>query len=113
MSCRAVSFSSFVPRPRGKHVVHDWDDQRALTILRNVHAASRPGSHLILLECVLSPSSQPHLDKWLDIEMLLLPGGRARTEQDYSELLEKAGFRLTRVVPTKSPVCVLQSTRQG
>lgn len=96
-----------------KHIIHDWDDAHALTILRSIHAAASPDARLLLIECVLAPGDEPHFAKWLDIEMLTLPGGRERTEQEYRDLLGKAGFRMTRVVPTKSAVCVIESVRQN
>ena len=94
-----------------KHIIHDWDDARAATILKNIHGAARPGARLVLLEAVLAPGNAPHFAKWTDIEMLLLPGGRERTEQEYRTLLESNGFRLTRVVPSKSLLSVVEAVR--
>lgn len=96
-----------------KHIIHDWNDERASTILRNIHRAARAGSRVVLIESVLAPGNEPHLAKWIDLEMLLLPGGRERTEQEYRDLFAGAGFRLTRVVPTKSPVCVIEAVREN
>jgi hypothetical protein len=94
-----------------KHIIHDWNDERAATILRNIHAAAGPDARLLLLECVLTPGCDPQFAKWLDLEMLALPGGRERTEEEYRDLLGKSGFRMTRVIPTKSPVSVIESVR--
>jgi ubiquinone/menaquinone biosynthesis C-methylase UbiE len=94
-----------------KHVIHDWDDARAATILRNIHRAARPGSRVVLIEAVLAPGNAPHFAKWIDIEMLMLPGGRERTEVEYRSLFEATGFRLTRVVPNKSPLSVVEAVR--
>ena len=94
-----------------KHIIHDWNDERAGTILRNIHKAASPDARLILLECVLTPGLEPQFAKWLDLEMLALPGGRERTEEEYRELLGKAGFKMTRVIPTKSPVSIVESVR--
>jgi O-methyltransferase len=66
---------------------------------------------VILVEAVITPRNDPHFAKWLDLEVLLLPGGRQRTEAEFVNLLEQAGFRLTRVVQTKSPVCVLEAEK--
>ena len=51
--------------------------------------------------------------KWLDLEMLLLPGGRERSEEEYRQLLADAGFKLKRIVPTKSPLSVIEAIREN
>jgi ubiquinone/menaquinone biosynthesis C-methylase UbiE len=96
-----------------KHIIHDWDDERASSILKNIHRASHPGSRVILLESVLSPGNEPHFAKWIDIEMLLLPGGRERTEPEYRQLFLDSGFKVTRIVPTKAPLSVIEAVRQN
>jgi hypothetical protein len=65
-----------------------------------------------MIEMVLPPGDTPHPGKLLDMMMLVGPGGGERTEQEYGELLAKAGLRLTRVVPTESPVSVVEARRQ-
>ena len=69
------------------------------------------GSHgrLLLIEMVLPGGDAPHPGKMLDMAMLILPGGQERTAAEYGALLDKAGFRLTRVVPTGSPVSVVEA----
>ncbi|MGH8459550.1 MAG: methyltransferase, partial [Nevskiales bacterium] len=91
-----------------KHIIHDWDDARALTILQNCRKAS-PKAKVILLEAVLPSGNDPHFGKLLDLEMLTLPGGRERTEDEFRSLFAKAGYRLARVVPTKSPLSVVEA----
>lgn len=94
-----------------KHITHDWDDDKAATILRNIHRASSPNARVVLLESVLAPGDSFQMAKWLDIEMLLLPGGRERTEEEFRALFAGAGFRLTQVVPTRSPLSVLEAVK--
>ena len=94
-----------------KNIIHDWDDAKATTILKNIHKASPADARVVLLEAVITPGNEPHFGKWLDLEMLLLPGGRERTEQEFRELFADAGFRMTRVVPTKSPICVIEAVK--
>jgi hypothetical protein len=113
--CQVVHGDFFNSVPEGadaymmKHIIHDWDDDRALAILRNCRSASKTGGKLLLLEMVVPTGSDGAQAKLLDLEMLLLPGGLERTEQQYSRLFETSGFRLTRVVPTKSPVSVIEA----
>jgi len=112
--CRAVSGDFFKAVPSGgdayimKHIIHDWDDERAATILKNIRSAMNPGGRLILLESVVAPGNQPDFAKLIDLEMLLMPGGRERTEQEFRELFARAGFELTRITPTKSPLSVIE-----
>lgn len=95
-----------------KNIIHDWDNARARRILENVRRAmgDKPGK-VILLETVVGPGNDPHLGKFLDIEMLALPGGRERSEEEFRALFASAGFRLTRVVATRSPLSVIEARR--
>ena len=64
---------------------------------------------MLLVEMVVPPPNVPHPAKMLDIVMLTVPGGQERTADEYRELLAKAGLRLTRVLPTASPVSVIEA----
>jgi hypothetical protein len=66
-------------------------------------------SRLLLVEMVLPDGNDPHPGKMLDLMMLVGPGGRERTKPEYAELLDKAGLRLARVVPTASAVSVIEA----
>jgi hypothetical protein len=91
------------------HIIHDWSEEQCLTILGNCRKAMKPDGRLLIIEMVLPPGNEPHPGKMLDIMMLLGPGGRERTAAEYETLLGRAGFRLTRVVPTPSAVSVVES----
>jgi len=91
------------------HIIHDWSEEQCLTILGNCRKAMGPNSRLLLVEMVLPPGNAPHPGKLLDMMMLVGPGGQERTEQEYSELLAKAGLHLTRVVTTESAVSVVEA----
>jgi hypothetical protein len=94
-----------------KHIIHDWDDERAMTILNNIRAALRgqPNGRLVLLESVVRAGNEPDLSKLMDLEMFLLPGGRERTTEEFAALFAGAGFALAGVTPTESPVCVIEA----
>jgi hypothetical protein len=77
-------------------ILHDWDDERAGAILRTVRAAAAPHARLLLLESVVLPGNEPQGAKWLDLLMLVL-GGRERTEEDWRALLEAASFTVESV----------------
>jgi len=115
--CESCGGDFFTSVPCGdayimKHIIHDWNDEKALTILKNCNAAGRGKTRVILVEAVLTPGNEPHFAKWLDLEMLLLPGGRERTQAEFAQLFERAGFTLTQVLQTKSPVCVLEAEKR-
>ena len=91
------------------HVIHDWNESQCLTILGNCRRAMKPDSRLLIVETVLPTGNTPHPGKMLDIIMLAVPGGQERTEPEYRVLLDKAGFRLTQVVPTASAVSIVEA----
>jgi hypothetical protein len=91
------------------HVIHDWNEEQCLTILGHCRRAMSFAGRLLLVEMVLPAGDTPHPGKMLDMCMLTLPGGEERTEAQYGALLEKAGFRLTRVVPTASLVSIVEA----
>jgi len=111
--CSVVPGSFFDSVPPGdayvlSHVIHDWDEERCLRILRNCKSAS-PKAKVMLVEMVIPSGNAPHPGKLLDLVMLNIPGGRERTADEYRDLLAKAGYRMTRVVPTESPVSVVEA----
>ena len=91
------------------HIIHDWTEDQCLTILGHCRRVMNPASRLLIIEMVLPVGDTPHPGKILDMMMLVGPGGQERTEQEYGSLLRKAGLRLTRVVPTASPVSVVEA----
>ncbi len=101
--------------PRGgdvyilSHIIHDWNEEQCLTILGNCRKAMKPGSKLLIVEFVLPEGDMPHFGKLADMVMLAMPGGEERTAKEYGELLGKAGFRMTRVVPTATAVSVVEA----
>lgn len=93
-----------------KKVIHDWDDERASTILRNCRRAMPANGRLCLVEAVVPAGNVPSFAKLLDLLMLVwTPGGKERTEEEHRALLAGAGFELKRTVPTASGVSVLEA----
>ncbi|MGE5701749.1 MAG: methyltransferase [Clostridia bacterium] len=111
--CVAGNFFESVPADGDgyvlKFIIHDWADEQAVTILRNCRSAMNKGAKLLLMEQVLPPGNEPALGKLSDIEMLVMLGGKERTEQEFRQLLATAGFQLARVVPTQSPLSILEA----
>lgn len=95
-----------------QHVIHDWEDREAITILRNCRKAMRPDSRLLLAELVIPPGNGAFFGKWLDL-MMLLVGGRERTEEEYRQLLSAAGLKLNRVIPTAGEISIVEAVQAG
>jgi len=94
-----------------KHIIHDWDDARALSILKNCHRAMPEDGKLLLVEMVVPEGNEPHFAKIQDLEMMLSPGGLERTGDEYRALFAAAGFELTRIIPTASPMSVIEGVK--
>ncbi|MDB5351756.1 MAG: methylase RsmC [Planctomycetota bacterium] len=94
-----------------RHIIHDWDDERAGLILRKLGRPMPEGAKLLVVEYILPPGDRPSFGKLLDLNMLLLPGGVARTEEEFRRLFEGAGFRLARIVPTQGDLSVVEGLR--
>jgi DNA-binding transcriptional ArsR family regulator len=107
------SFFDSVPRGGDayilKNIIHDWPDDKAVQILRNVRAAAGPRATVLLIELVIPEHDRDFPGKWVDLEMLLNLGARERTAAEYRDLLARAGFRMTRVVQTASPLSVVEA----
>jgi len=120
--CEAVGGDFFQQVSQGadayilKHVIHDWNDERAVAILRNCHRAMSENGRLLIVEGVYPP----RIDQSLasrgaaanDVNMLVSTGGRQRSEAEFRSLYDAAGFRLTRIVPTPVPASVIEGVRK-
>lgn len=112
--CEIVAGNFFESVPTGgdvyvlKHIIHDWDDDRAVTILKNCRYPMTKNGRILIIECVIRPGNEPDLGKLIDLHMLVRQSGRERTKSEYRALLADAGFNLTSVVPTRSQVSVIE-----
>ncbi|MDX1947238.1 MAG: methyltransferase [Pirellulaceae bacterium] len=115
--CQTVGGSFFETAPAGadayflRHILHDWDDERAHRILRIIHAAAPAGAKLLIVESVITPGNEPGFAKLLDLTMLVIPGGQERTADEYRDLLARGGFELRRIIPTAADVSVLEAVK--
>lgn len=116
--CQAVECDFFEKIPSGSdaylmsNILHDWPDEQCRIILSNCHKAMKQGSRLLIVEMVVPPGNEPSVAKLLDLEMLVTTGGRERTEAEYKDLLVSSGFRLSRIIPTKESVCIIEGIRE-
>jgi hypothetical protein len=116
--CQVLGGSFFESVPAGadayllKHVIHDWNDERAAAILKNVRAVVPSDGKLLIVEGVYPPRIDQSLESRgaaaNDVNMLVCAGGRQRSEQEFRALYAASGFELTRLVPTPARVCVIE-----
>jgi cyclopropane fatty-acyl-phospholipid synthase-like methyltransferase len=112
--CEAVAGDFFKAVPAGgdayvmKWIIHDWDDQRAIQILKNCRAQMGPDSRLIIVDCVVPETSEPHFSKFIDLNMLVMTGGKERTAREFAQLLKASGFKLVKVIPTEQPTSIIE-----
>jgi hypothetical protein len=112
--CTLLSGDMFTSMPAGydayimKHIIHDWPDDVCVKILTGCRKGVNAGGKLLVADSVIQPGNDPDFGKILDLEMLLLPGGRERTEQQFRDLFAASGWRLNRVIPTASPVSIVE-----
>jgi hypothetical protein len=98
-----------------KHIVHDWDDEscrRILSLMREQLVKTAPETgRVFVVEMVVPDGHEPAPAKMLDIEMLVCTrGGRERTASEFARLFASAGLSLVGIVPTHSPVCLLEAS---
>jgi O-methyltransferase domain len=107
--CEVISGDFFLSVPAGadayllSRVIHDWDDETTVAILKVVRGAIAPNGRLILLEAMVRPIERPVYPLLSDLNMMLLTGGCERTVAEYRVLYRAAGFELTKTIATISP----------
>ena len=115
--CELVAGDFFEAVPEGadlhllQQVVHNWDDAEAARLLGNCHRALPPGGKLVLVEMIVPSDNRPSEAHLMDLNMLVNLGGRQRTEAEYRSLLQAAGFRMERAIPTQTPFYVIEAAR--
>jgi hypothetical protein len=116
--CQLIAGNFFESVPAGgdayilKYVIHDWDDERAIAILKSCYEAMPEHGKLLLVEQVIPSGNQASFSKMLDLQMLVLcPGGRERTQAQYRILMEKSKFQLIKIVSTQSSLSVIEGVK--
>lgn len=113
--CETVAGDFFKSVPAGgdlymmKWIIHDWNDQQAVTILRNCRNQMQPGGKLIIVDCVVPENNEPDFSKFFDLNMLVMTGGKERTKKEFEQILSAAGFKLLRVIPTEVPTSIVEA----
>jgi SAM-dependent methyltransferase len=113
--CKTVGGDFFESVPAGgdvytmRWIIHDWEDSKSIKILENIRSVLPENGKLVLAEAVVPANGQPHYSKFFDLIMLTITGGRERTESEYAALLEKAGFKLKRIIPTDTFLSIIEA----
>ena len=113
--CSYVAGDFFTSVPPGADayllsgVIHDWDDDRAIRILGNCRRAMTRNSRVLLVDMVVPENGGNCFSKLLDLNMLVMTGGRERTEPEFRTLLDASGYRLTKIIPTMAPQSVIEA----
>jgi hypothetical protein len=112
--CRTVGGDFFVGVPAGsdayllKWILHDWDDTASIDILRSCRRAMNAGSRLIVVEHMIGPHETFVHDTLMDVNMMVMTGGKVRSREEFAALFAEAGFRLVSVTPTATPLSVIE-----
>lgn len=115
--CEVTGGDFFESVPQGgdvyilKSIIHDWDDKRALAILKNIHQSMKPDGKLLLVETVIPPGNEPSPAKLGDLHMMVMTGGCERSRTEYDALFDAAGFKLVNVIPTESMVSIVEGVK--
>ena len=95
-----------------RHILHDWSDDDAVTILTNCRKAMNPGGKILVVEAVIEEGNGPSPFKLLDLTMLLI-GGKERTKSQFESIFARAGLKLNRVVPFQHDLSVVEAVSAG
>jgi hypothetical protein len=112
--CTIASGDMFTSVPAGadayimKHIIHDWPDEGCINILKACRKGVKPGGKLLVVDNVIQPGNDFAPGKFLDLQMLIFPGGCERTEIQFRELFAAAGWRLNRIIPTASVESIVE-----
>ena len=114
--CKVVAGDFFISAPEGdtyvlKWIIHDWDDEQSVAILKNCRSAMTKDGRVLVAEAIIPPGNGPSFHKFMDLNMLVMNGGRERTEVEYRALFDAAGLRLARIVPTQTEMSVIEAVR--
>src|SRR3954453_636309 len=113
--CEVVEGDFFESVPAGydayilAHVLHDWDEARALSILRNCRWSVPSGGRLLIVKALLPDNDAPHHGKLIDLLMMTVTGGAERTAAEFSKLLAAADFEVTRILATSTHQSIIEA----
>ena len=115
--CTFMAGDFFASVPRGgdaylmKYILHNWDDENSVRILTKCREAMNPKGRILVADPVIPPGDKPDWGKLLDIQMMVVVPGKERTKEEFAALFKRAGLKLTRVLPTRCPLSLVEAVR--
>ena len=115
--CKVIMCDMFDEFPAGSdaylmsHILHDWDDRESLKILQNCRSAMKPGTKLLVVEAIIPAGNEFSIAKLMDLEVFVMGGGKERTENEFRDLFDSAGFKLSKIIPTQENVAIIEGIR--
>jgi hypothetical protein len=112
--CTLVSGDMFSSVPAGadayimKHIIHDWPDDVCIRLLTACRKGVNPGGKLLVVDTVIQPGNDFSPSKFLDLQMLIFPGGCERTDKQFRDLFSASGWQLSRIIPTATPESIVE-----
>lgn len=112
--CELVAGNFFEGIPQGadayfmKQIIKDWSDEQCIQLLSSCRQAMKPGGRVLVAEIVLLPGRETSIQKFIDLQLMILSPGQERTESQYRKLFAAAGFTLANIIPTTSPYSILE-----
>jgi O-methyltransferase domain len=112
--CTFAGGDMFESVPRGgdayvmKYILHNWDDDHCVRLLTNCREAMNNGGRILVADSVVPPVEKPDWGKLLDIQMMVVVPGKERTREEFAALFKRAGLRLTRIIPTRCPLSLIE-----
>lgn len=92
-----------------KYILHDWDNEQALLILKICVKSRRPRGKVLIIDNVIPEGNEPHQGKIHDIEMMAMTGGKERTIAEFERLFKLEGLELIAVTPTESSLSIVEA----
>jgi hypothetical protein len=92
-----------------KHILHDWDDEACISILKNCRRALRPGGRIAVIELLIGEIGEPGIAPLFDVTMMVMSSGRERSLVEFQRLFEAAGLAAAKVTTTNTPMVILEA----
>ena len=97
-----------------KNVIHNWSDEECIRILSNISAVLPDHGKILILEMIVQEDNKPSFAKLIDIQMMVfMHSGKERTKKEFQQLLSRSGLRINRIVPTISPLSIIEAVKGG
>jgi|WetSurMetagenome_2_1015567.scaffolds.fasta_scaffold116858_2 C-methyltransferase len=94
-----------------KNILHNWSDEDCIRILKNIKGILPEKGTIVIMEMMIEEDNKPSFGKLIDIQMMVfMKKGKERTRREYEELLTKSGLKMTRIIPTISPLSLIEAS---